>query len=174
MSTAHRWSDSERAKILAYMESVYETFKKHVVACRGDKLSKPIGELAGGRVFTGKQALELGLVDKLGGLNDAVKYAAAQANISDYEVRVIPRPKDPFEMLMDMIGGGEEDDEELVTPTPQSRLFSMDSPLMQSALPLLERLDPVRVQAILRTLERLELIHNEGVVTVMPQEFIIR
>ncbi len=173
MSSARHWNDRERAKIKGYMEEVYETFKGHVTACRGDKLTKPIGEIAGGRVFTGKQALELGLVDKLGGLNDAIKFAAAQANISDYEVRIIPRPKDPIEMLLEMFGGGDDDDEEVVMPaTP--RLFTWDSPVMQGILPVLQRLDPHRVEAIMRALHRLELIHSEGVITMMPQEIIIR
>ncbi len=174
MSSARAWNDREREKLETYMTTVYETFKGHVTACRGDKLTKPIGELAGGRVFTGKQALELGLVDKLGGLSEAVKFAAAQANVSDYEVRVIPRPKEPIEMLMEMFGGGPDDDEEEVeVRAAPARLFTLDSPLMQTVLPVLQKLDPQRVRAMMRTLQRLELIHREGVITMMPQEIVI-
>ncbi|MGB0716455.1 MAG: S49 family peptidase, partial [Phycisphaerae bacterium] len=62
-SGSHMFSDEERAKMRHYMETVYDVFKGHVVEARGEKLAKPIDELAGGRVFTGAQALELGLVD---------------------------------------------------------------------------------------------------------------
>ena len=51
-----------------WMNDVYGVFKGHVVASRGAQLKKPIDELAAGRVFTGRQALELGLVDKIGTL----------------------------------------------------------------------------------------------------------
>lgn len=172
MSSAHRFSDRERGKISDYMEGVYKTFKGHVVAARGDKLAKPIGEIAGGRVFTGKQALDLGLVDKLGGLGDAIKYAAAQAKVVDYEVRVIPRPKDPLEMLMTLFGGQEEEDEEITASPARSWLLAPDSPLTQGLLPVLQHLDPQRVQAVLRTFQCLELIDREGVIAVMPEVII--
>ena len=50
------------------MDEIYGVFKGHVTAIRGNRLKKPIDDLAGGRVYTGKQALELGLVDRLGTL----------------------------------------------------------------------------------------------------------
>ena len=176
LSSSTRFNDDERARMFGFMNDVYAVFKDHVSTGRGDKLTKPLDEMAGGRVFTGKQALELGLVDRLGGLDDAVKYAAAQANISDYEIRVIPKAKNIFEMLMEDFAGTEEEDEETISMSTgvKTPLFAPTSPLMQGVLPMLEQLDPQRVQAVLRVLQRLELIHNEGVITVMPTEFIIR
>ena len=64
----------ERERLQAWMDDVYKVFKGHVLAIRGKRLKKPLDELAGGRVFTGKQALELGLVDRIGGLGDAIAY----------------------------------------------------------------------------------------------------
>ena len=76
------------------MDDVYEVFKGHVQAIRGSRLKKPLDELAGGRVFTGKQALELGLVDRIGGLGDAIAYVAGQAKLTgDYDVRIVPPPR---------------------------------------------------------------------------------
>jgi protease-4 len=173
MSSSHRFNDDERAWMLKMMTDVYDVFKGHIQEGRGDKLTKPLEEMAGGRVFTGRQALDLGLVDRLGGLSDAIKYAAAEANISDYEIRVIPKTKNFFEMLMEEFGGGDED-EEYITTGVKAPLFSADSPLMGEVLPLLQRLDPLRVRALLRTLQRLELIHSEGVITMMPEEIVIR
>ena len=173
LSSSHRFSEEERARVRDWMNEVYEVFKGHIADARGTKLTKPLEEMAGGRVYTGKQALDLGLVDRLGGLDDAIKYAAAQANISDYEIRVIPKPKHIFEMMMEGFMRGEEEDEE-VSGRVTAPLFSPDSPLMGELIPMLERLDPLRTQAILRTLQRIELIHEEGAVTVMPVEIIIR
>ena len=82
------------------MDEIYNDFKGHVVAIRGDRLKKDIDDLAGGRVFTGQQALELGLVDKIGGLEDALAHVAKEAKIKDYELRVLPKPKSLIDLLM--------------------------------------------------------------------------
>ena len=83
------------------LDEVYADFKKHVTDIRGNRLKKPIEDLAGGRVYTGKQALELGLVDRLGTLSDAVAFAADQAKLKTYDVRVVPEPKSFLERLME-------------------------------------------------------------------------
>ena len=54
MSTQEVFTDSERARMRMLMDEVYATFKDHVTAIRGSRLKKPIEELAGGRVYTGK------------------------------------------------------------------------------------------------------------------------
>src|SRR5690606_39796438 len=66
-----------------WMDEIYGVFKDHVTEARGDKLKKPIDEIAGGRVYTGKQALELGLVDKIGGLDAAISDAAGKAGLDE-------------------------------------------------------------------------------------------
>src|SRR6185503_1397081 len=75
------WTAEERKKIEGWMEDVYGVFKQHVVDSRGKKLKKPIDDLAGGRVYTGKQALELGLIDKIGTLQDAIAFVAKEAKL---------------------------------------------------------------------------------------------
>ncbi|MHC4756030.1 MAG: signal peptide peptidase SppA, partial [Planctomycetota bacterium] len=65
LSSAERFNDKQREKIHGYMNKVYNTFVGHVTSNRGNKLSKPIEEIAGGRVYTGKQAMELNLVDQI-------------------------------------------------------------------------------------------------------------
>ncbi len=168
MHTASTFSDAERAKIRKYMNEVYDVFKGHVAVARGDHLTKPIDELAGGRVFTGRQALELGLVDKLGGFEDAIKYAAKRAKLSDYDIRVIPEPPTIF----DMFGGVKKD--EYASAAPTGKLSLAKLPLFRTFLPVAASLDPLRAKAIYRALKRIELIHNEGVVMMMPEEILIR
>src|SRR6185436_17336563 len=103
------FTKDERTKMQAWMDDIYKVFKDHVVEIRGKRLKKPIDELAGGRVYTGHQALELGLVDKIGTLQDAIKDVAGQAHLSDYDVRVVPAPKSFFEALVEEQEGGRED-----------------------------------------------------------------
>ncbi len=166
LSSARVFSPEERARMQAWMDEIYGVFKGHVVASRGQRLTKPIDELAGGRVYTGQQALALGLVDKIGTLDDAVKFAAAQAGIGDYDVRVVPEPKNFLELLMKEFGGDEEDRLSLGLRTSP---LDQGSPLFDAALPLLRHLDPQRLQAVLTALTRLELLRREGVVLMMPE-----
>ena len=75
---------------------IYELFVDRVAKGRNIDNAK-VKEIAQGRVWTGSQALENGLVDELGNLNDAVKYAAELANISDYKTKNYPKYKKNFE-----------------------------------------------------------------------------
>lgn len=173
LSTAQRFTPQQREDIREWMDEIYGVFKDHVVQGRKDKLAKPIDELAGGRVYTGKQAVEVGLVDKIGGLAEAVEHAARMASISDYELRVIPKPRNFLDMLMqELTGQGERPSD--ITVHVGLRLLDSKSPLFQTLLPALQRFDPLRVQALIRAVQKIELIHREGVVVVMPQELIIR
>ena len=168
MSTSTSFSDAERTKIRHYMETVYDIFKGHVVAARKDRLAKPIDEIAGGRVFTGRQALKLGLIDKIGGLEDAIKFAAERAGLSDYDIRVIPEPPNIFDLF-----GGRKGDDEYAGVSVVDRVSLTDLPLIRQMLPVVGKLDPLRAAAILRALQRIELIHNEGVVMMMADELVI-
>ncbi len=59
-------------------------------------------------MWSGTEALQLGLVDQLGGLDDAIAEAAALADISSFSVRRYPRYKSNFEMLMEDLSGASE------------------------------------------------------------------
>ena len=82
---------------------IYKTFIETVA--RGRNLpEKTVEELAGGRVYSGEQALNLKLVDALGSLDEAVKYAAELANISgQYSVKEIKKPLPFTEALIKSI-----------------------------------------------------------------------
>ncbi len=139
---------------------------------RGSRLKKPIDELAGGRVFTGKQALDLGLVDKLGTLDDAIQSVAKQAGLKDYEVRVVPRPKSFLEGLFSDLSDRDSDSKELSTaPSAAARWLSPRQPntLLEMALPLLKGVEPARLQAIKSVLARMTLLQQERVILMMPE-----
>jgi protease-4 len=165
------FDDDERELFIRYMREVYDVFKSHVVDGRGDKLAKPIEEMAGGRVYTGKQALELGLVDEIGGLHEAVKYAAAKASLDDYEVRVIPEPKDFITMMMqDMSGEGERPTD--ISASAATSLLA-GHPTLATLLDLLRKTEPQRARALYQALQRIELVRDETVITMMPFDLVI-
>jgi protease-4 len=161
-STDDVFTESERARMRALMDEVYDVFKKHVTEIRGNRLKKPIEELAGGRVYTGKQALQLGLVDRLGTLNDAVAFAADQAKIQDYGVRVVPEPRNFLEQLSERFSGGKDEPGHVSSLVGENSLFKL-------AAPYLQNLDPHRTAAVASVLHRLEILQKEGVALTMPE-----
>ncbi|MBB1148799.1 signal peptide peptidase SppA [Myroides sp. NP-2] len=77
--------DSFKSEVTESIEFIYETFVNRVAAGRNMTFEK-VDEIAQGRVWTGVDALEKGLVDELGGLNAAIAYAANKVEIEDYKV----------------------------------------------------------------------------------------
>jgi protease-4 len=161
MSSEEVFTDSERARMRSFLDDTYAVFKDHVTKIRGTRLKKPIDELAGGRVYTGKQALDLGLVDRLGTLNDAIAFAADQAKLKDYDVRVVPEPRNFLEQLSQQASGKDE--------PGHIKAAVPGNSLLQLALPYLQNLDPQRVAAVASVLIRLEILQREGVVLTMPE-----
>jgi protease-4 len=82
----------------------YRTFTSKVAEGRNMPIEAVL-EIAGGRVWTGLQAKENGLVDVLGDYNDAIEIAAKSAGIADYSVKMYPVQKPFFEKLMSDLGG---------------------------------------------------------------------
>ncbi len=167
-STDAVYSDAERAMMQNWMNEIYGVFKGHVVAARGAKLKKPIDELAAGRVFTGRQALELGLVDKIGTLEDAIRDAADRANIKEYEVRTYPEPKNFIEALLGDIAGEDGDANHLSLPDSPFKA-SRTASILELALPHLKGLDRRRLETIEGALHRLDLLQRERAALMMPE-----
>jgi len=104
MSGVRPMRPDEEVIIQGSVNRIYDDFLKLVSA--GRKLSiDSVQALAQGRVYTGKQALELGLVDRMGTEEDAIACAARMAKTSDYKIRRMPTPVDPFEKIMEKITG---------------------------------------------------------------------
>jgi protease IV len=80
-SPVSRFDDAQRAKVRQNIESVYQRFIEKVAASRKMKVES-VDAIAGGRVWTGQQALENGLIDELGGLYEAVNKARELAKVS--------------------------------------------------------------------------------------------
>ena len=91
----------ERQIIQGTVEEGYETFTKKVAESRG-MTQDDVKEIAEGRVWTGEQAVENGLVDKLGNFDDAVQMAVRMADIEeDYSLAYYPKQKPFLEEFFD-------------------------------------------------------------------------
>jgi protease IV len=85
------------------INEIYETFTRKAAAGRGMSQDE-IKKIASGRVWTGDQAKANGLVDVLGGYNEAIEIAAAKAGIEDdYRIKLYPRKKAFFELFMESL-----------------------------------------------------------------------
>lgn len=83
----------------AGVENIYTRFIT-LVADGRNSTPAAVHEIAQGRIWTGEKALELGLVDELGDLNDAITVAAQLANLADYEVDYRRKPLSVYEQLI--------------------------------------------------------------------------
>ncbi len=83
-------------------KSVEQTYKRfvHFVAQNRKVSFEQIDQLAGGRVWSGSRAKQIGLVDELGTLTNAVNYAANQAKLKDFNVAAYPKKVSKFEQIM--------------------------------------------------------------------------
>lgn len=99
-SPTRRMTDAERTLIQEEVDDIYEVFTNRVAA--GRKITpEMVDSLGQGRVWSGTDAKRLGLVDVLGGLDDAVRIAASMAKTTDYRIRNLPEQKQPFQSLME-------------------------------------------------------------------------
>lgn len=104
LSPNHPFSEGEKTNFNASLDEVYDDFVAKVKENR--KLTEDIDNIARGRVWTGKQALELGLVDKLGGYDEALKEAMKRGGIKPkqkFKIVSYPREKSFSEKLRDLI-----------------------------------------------------------------------
>ncbi len=86
------FNDTECALLQSYIEKGYELFTGRVADGRGMEKDS-VKAIAEGRVWTGEQALGIGLVDQLGNLEDAIKEAAAEADLEEYSIGRYPEPE---------------------------------------------------------------------------------
>lgn len=90
--------NEEKVILQQYINRGYQLFLRRCSEGRNIPL-ETLEKIAEGRVWTGRQALEIGLVDAIGGIDDALKEAAKLANISDYFIREYPKLSSPFEVF---------------------------------------------------------------------------
>jgi protease-4 len=106
-------NSEEQAMMQAMIERGYDLFTRR--CADGRKMTQDdIKKIAEGRVWLGKDALGIGLVDSLGNINDAIAKAAELAGIESYDINYYPEVKDPMDELLKMISGTPTDEEKLI------------------------------------------------------------
>ncbi len=145
LSITEGFTDSEREAMQNMLNETYEQFTQKAAAGRKMEVAK-LEELARGRVYTGRQAKEIGLIDELGTLADAI--AEARKMVGDeknaLELEDLPRVQSPLEMLMG---------DSKAKPQP----FDV---MLQSV--------PDALRPALRSLSTLRVLAEEPAVLVMP------
>lgn len=98
----------ETAYMQASVERIYDRFTA-IVAEGRDMTVENVDAIAQGRVWTGAEALEIGLVDQIGTIEDAIEYAALSiegvTSVSDVQVVAYPKPKTALETILESFGG---------------------------------------------------------------------
>lgn len=97
-------SPYQREVIQNSVERVYDHFITKVANGR-NMTKEAIDEIGQGRVWTGTQALKIGLVDELGGLKMAIAKAAELSELESFKIKSLPYQKDPVQQIMDDLTG---------------------------------------------------------------------
>ena len=134
-------NDPAKRVLQANVDGVYDRFI-HLVARGRDMTPEAVDEIGQGRVWLGQQAIEIGLVDQLGGLADAVEAAAELADLEQYGIKRFTTPRSPGEEFLRQFMETE------ATARPASAL-SATSHQLRSAWSLASQLnDPGKLYAI--------------------------
>ena len=119
LSLTRPFSAEETAYMQAYVEDIYEQFV-NLVAQGRDMEPAQVDEIAQGRVWTGSDALEIGLVDEIGTLQDAIDEAASLSGLiseDDYKVVGFPKPLTFTEQMLQSLGQ-KTDEPSILAGTP--------------------------------------------------------
>ena len=118
-STMLNGIDALDAKEVAFMQGMVEDIYTQFTALVAEGRDLPVeyvDEVGQGRVWTGADAFSNKLVDEIGGLTDAIQYAAACADLADYRIEEFPKAKTQMEQILDMIQGAEASVKALANP----------------------------------------------------------
>lgn len=107
---ARPFNEAESAQMQKMINRGYDLFTKRVADGRG-MAQDSVKLVAEGRVWTGEQGLNIGLVDELGNLDDAVAHAAELAKVEKFRAVGYPAPDNPFDQLLNQTKGGYLDSE---------------------------------------------------------------
>ena len=151
LSNVENFDEEDRALFRHFLGTFYNTFLDKAAEGRG--MSKEaVHEVAQGRVWTGVQALEHGLIDELGGLHEAIAVAAELAKVTEYSVERLPERKGFLDQLM----------EEMANPNPEG--VSINIPGLPHHLA-----EPMRALFVLD-----RVLSDGGVAAMLPGQLDVR
>ena len=136
---------SYEQKMISGIENIYDIFKERVI--QGRELSpEAVENLAQGRVWSGKQALKLGLIDDLGDLQDAITLAANDLDIEDYNVIEYPKFEDNLENMLKGITPSLEVRNPLKNLMPEQMMLILESNQSRGPSPYIQTLLPFELR----------------------------
>jgi len=147
MSGMRKLNDQEVKYVQRQIEKIYDDFTSLVSNGRG--MSKDSVDAIGqGRVWSGADAMRIGLVDKQGGIQDAIDYAAQKVGLSkeDYRLSIYPVAKD-VSLLQMLSGGASDDPEETLTTSVESQ------PSLTDLFPAIARMRELRTPSMMLRME---------------------
>lgn len=123
VSTNRKLTDEEITGIQEEVDFIYDEFLQRVADGRGMTKTQ-VNKIARGRVWTGSDAKKIGLVDEIGGLNEAIIFAKKEAKISEAKIIYYPKFKEnPFDQLLEIIESQENEEQIFVkSKLPQTLL----------------------------------------------------
>ena len=107
------------------------------------------------------------MVDKLGGLDDAIQYVANKVELEDYDIRVVPRAKNFIEVLTESMQGGDGDAQKLSLLTGSVPTGGSAS-IAELAMPYLRGMEPSRLRAVTAALTQLHILQQDQISLTMP------
>lgn len=149
MSGMRKLNDQEVEYIQRQIEKIYDDFTSLVSNGRG--MSKDSVDAIGqGRVWSGADAMRIGLVDKQGGIQDAIDYAAQKVGLSkeDYRLSIYPVAKE-VSLLQMLSGGASDDPEETLTTSVESQ------PSLTDLFPAIARMRELSAPSMMLRMESL-------------------
>ncbi len=168
MSTLTPWTQEQRGLIRSMMTETYDLFVSRVRQGRGERVE--IDEIAEGRLFVGRRAVENGMADGLGDLEYVIDALASERGLpgGGYDVMTWPAPKSFEEMMEEMF--------KPFVSAPQASLAEAGGTLLRaSAVAALRELaGPAAWPSLRDSLEAALLLRNEQVLLVSPQVLLFR
>lgn len=129
------FNQAEEVAVQRMIESTYDLFTRRCAEGRGMEQDS-IKLIAEGRVWIGKTAVELGLVDEIGSIDDAIAYAAELCEVEDYKIDTYPAIKNSFDRLMEQFGS-------TTRLGIASRILGKDVEYLR-ALQMIENINPIQ------------------------------
>ena len=132
--------ENTRRIFQAMIDGIYNEFLGLVASGR-DMTVEQVDAIAGGKVWIGRQAVEIGLVDELGGLNDAIKAAAELAGLDDYKAERFGAPISPQQLVLEELGKNLE----VAMPATVQNAMAWLAPLQEPLATLSQLQDPKHI-----------------------------
>lgn len=163
-NSSRPFSPEERKIVRNSMLDVYRTFKRRITAGRGDRLQGDLEAMAGGRVYTGRDALRLGLVDELGGLNQAIAKAAELAEMETLNTALFPKPTSALDSFFQPKG---ENNDDFLSLKSRSQSFNL-AEILAPELSVLSLLPDDKKRQIEEGLQILQSLEGENIQLIAP------